>query len=163
MATESRFLHWFVCSILTLIVIDSGSSGSRVLVYSWLNPTYVSSVDHFGNDRLPEIVPGVKDESGQWQKKDEPGISSFSPETVGQHLKPLLDFAYGLIPKGRRSGTPVYLLATAGMRLIDPEESNRILESACQYVIGNYEFAVDGGCERHFRVITGELEGIYGY
>jgi Golgi nucleoside diphosphatase len=57
----------------------------------------------------------------------------------------------------------VYLLATAGMRLIDVEESSRILESACKYVSGNYEYAVDGGCERHFRVITGELEGIYGY
>jgi Golgi apyrase len=27
----------------------------------------------------------------------------------------------------------------------------------------NYEFAVDGGCDRHFRIITGELEGIYGW
>jgi Golgi apyrase len=115
---------------------------------------------------LLEIVPGVKDEKGQWQKKEEPGISTFSPANVGQHLKPLLDFANNLIPAGRRRGTPVYLLATAGMRILEranPGESKRILESACNYVSGNYEFAVDGGCERHFSIITGELEGIYGY
>lgn len=32
-----------------------------------------------------------------------------------------------------------------------------------RYVGEKYTFSLSGGCEKHFRVISGQLEGIYGY
>ncbi|KAJ3018985.1 Golgi apyrase [Thoreauomyces humboldtii] len=146
------------------IVIDAGSSGSRVQIYSWVNPSFLRQNTKFLNKTLPHIEKG--DEKGeQWQMKEEPGISSFAvnPQAVTGHLKPLLDFAMGVIPKSKHASTPIYLLATAGMRLITDEARASIMGNSCRYVGSKYPFAISGGCDRHFRVISGELEGIYGW
>jgi Golgi nucleoside diphosphatase len=88
---------------------------------------------------------------------------SSDPSKTGSYLKPLLDFASETIPRSKLSSTPIFLLATAGMRLIDPNAKDQILDNACDTVRKYYKFSTSGGCDRHFRVITGELEGIYGW
>ncbi|KAJ3092505.1 Golgi apyrase [Quaeritorhiza haematococci] len=153
------------------VVIDAGSSGSRVLVYSWKNPLYLRREAQTEGrnakdilDGLPVIEKGV--ESGDhWQFKVEPGISTYAekPEDVGAHLRPLLDYAVRVVPARKLATTPVYLLATAGMRLVSDSARTAILENTCTFIKMNYVFATDGGCHRHFRVISGELEGIYGW
>ncbi|KAJ3220057.1 Golgi apyrase [Clydaea vesicula] len=161
------------------IIIDAGSSGSRVLIYSWKNPEYTKYMlkksifdNNFvtkeeGNyilNSLPIMEPG--DEYGEdWQFKEEPGISTFhsKPHEIGLHLKPLLDYAASKIPARKRSKTPIYLLATAGLRLISEESRTAILRNTCSYVRNHYDFDISGGCDQHFRMISGELEGIYGW
>lgn len=93
------------------------------------------------------------------------GISTFAshPQTVGdQHLKLLLDFAMEVVPEQAHATTPVFLMATAGMRLLPENEQKAILEASCKYIREQYPFAVDD-CDTHVRVIKGELEGIYGW
>lgn len=48
------------------------------------------------------------------------GISSYvqKPPAAGESLKKCLDIAKAAIPEGERKTTPVYLGATAGMRLL---------------------------------------------
>jgi len=48
------------------------------------------------------------------------GISSYveNPQAAGESLKKCLDIAKAVIPEGQRKATPVYLGATAGMRLL---------------------------------------------
>ncbi|KAI9008191.1 nucleoside phosphatase GDA1/CD39, partial [Gaertneriomyces semiglobifer] len=134
------------------IVVDAGSSGSRVQIYSWVNPM------------LPRIQT-ADEKSENWQMKQEPGISTFGeyPSKVGEHLKPLLDYAMTVIPSKKHKYTPIYLLATAGMRLLPAPTASQILSTACQFVRDNYLFATTNGCNLHFQVISGELEGIYGW
>jgi Golgi apyrase len=61
------------------IVIDAGSSGSRLQIYSWKDPRLAYS------DRGPDAVPSLpKVEKGarvgeEWVSKVEPGISSWNP------------------------------------------------------------------------------------
>ncbi|KAJ3145730.1 Golgi apyrase [Geranomyces michiganensis] len=144
------------------IVIDAGSSGSRVQVYSWIDP--LRTRDGAGQRSLPTIDKA--DEAGaRWQMKEEPGISSFAgrPGTVAGHLSPLLDFAESVVPKNLHASTPVYLLATAGMRLVSDVDRDALMVETCAFVRAHYKFATLGGCKRHFRVISGELEGIYGW
>ncbi|KAJ3244207.1 Golgi apyrase [Chytriomyces hyalinus] len=150
------------------IVIDAGSSGSRLLIYSWKSfnaPSHNSSA-------LPVIEKAFPNDSKPWSTSVEPGISSLatlSPsnlptfESTRKYLRPLLRFAEKTIPKHLHRKTPIYLFATAGMRLVPQEAQDLILHYACRVVQERYQFDVTGGCSRQFRIISGEAEGIFGW
>ncbi|KAJ2801112.1 Golgi apyrase, partial [Coemansia guatemalensis] len=147
------------------VVIDAGSSGSRVMIYSWDSPELqqqsASSANHSSRIRLPLIERAGE----KWTFKTSPGISSFadSVESVGaQHIKPLLDFAQATVPQQQIGQTPVLLLATAGMRLLDPSQQHLLLKTACSYARNNYAFSLPD-CADSFQVVSGELEGLYGW
>ncbi|KAG0345502.1 Golgi apyrase [Podila humilis] len=151
------------------IVIDAGSSGSRIHIYSWLDKTYINQVlsQHETIGRLPTIEPGVQsgsEHSGEWTKKTEPGIADFKdrPEDVGEHLESLLDHALKIIPADLIPNTPIYLLATAGLRLVQDDIRQQILANSCSYIKDNYKFKI-GECKDHIRNISGQEEGIYGW
>ncbi|KAG0224733.1 Golgi apyrase [Actinomortierella wolfii] len=151
------------------IVIDAGSSGSRIHIYSWLDKDYLHSSLPTSQLRgvLPTIEPGVASTSAHasdWTRKTEPGIAQFSdrPEDVGEHLEPLLDHAVNVIPESQREQTPIYLLATAGLRLVAEEARRKILDNTCRYIRENYTFKI-GRCEDHIKNITGEEEGLFGW
>ncbi|KAI8834367.1 nucleoside phosphatase GDA1/CD39 [Chytriomyces cf. hyalinus JEL632] len=150
------------------IVIDAGSSGSRLLIYSWKSfnaPSHNSSA-------LPIIEKAFPNDSKPWSTSVEPGISSLatlSPsnlptfESTRKYLRTLLRFAEKTIPKHLHRKTPIYLFATAGMRLVPQEAQDLILHYACRVVQERYQFDVTGGCSRQFRIISGEAEGIFGW
>lgn len=57
------------------IVIDAGSSGSRIQVYSWLDPEiakYQRKMSKQSMDVLSQVSKGVEEGDG-WQLKVEPG------------------------------------------------------------------------------------------
>ena len=81
---------------------------------------------------------------------------------MGEYLKPLVDFAAKLIPAKKLSHTPVYLYATAGLRLVPEPKRQKVLDKACEY-FKTTPLQKFGSCSRHFRVITGQLEGIFGW
>ncbi|CAG8501020.1 1579_t:CDS:2 [Paraglomus brasilianum] len=144
-------------------VIDAGSSGSRIQIYSWKDHRFVREQ----NDNL-HALPNIElaDELGEkWQYKVEPGISSFveKPMDVGDHhLRQLLDFALEVVPQNKIVDTPVYLFATAGMRLLTNEQQKQILDSACAYIRTYYHFRLDK-CKDRIKVISGKMEGVYGW
>ncbi|CCG81584.1 putative Nucleoside diphosphatase [Taphrina deformans PYCC 5710] len=147
------------------VIIDAGSSGSRIQVYSWRDHSLAAS---FANQTelssLPRIEKGV--ESGEdWMMKVHPGVSSFAddPSEIGEkHLKELYAYALKIVPADQVKETPVYLLATAGMRLLTEDQQEDILEEACEYTQDHTDFLLPE-CESHFQVITGETEGLYGW
>ena len=49
------------------------------------------------------------------------GLSSFvnNPSEASEHLVVLLQYAAALVPKDKHGQTPVYIMATAGLRLLD--------------------------------------------
>ncbi|EPX73659.1 nucleoside diphosphatase Ynd1 [Schizosaccharomyces octosporus yFS286] len=143
------------------IFIDAGSSGSRLQVYSW---TFSKDADSKQKTSLPLIELGDGNE-GDWSIKVQPGISSFEqrPKEVGQkHIEKLLDHAEKVIPKDKHKSTPVFLSATAGMRLLPPKTQKKIMYNACQYIKDEYDFALPD-CESMIRVIDGRAEGVYGW
>ncbi|KAH6589712.1 hypothetical protein BASA61_005525 [Batrachochytrium salamandrivorans] len=140
------------------VVIDAGSSGSRVLVYSWKDPRLPSTENIITVEKGTEsnILP---------QLKKSPGISSFAniPEKVGTHIGPLLQYASSIVPIEKHQETPVFLFATAGMRLLTHKEQSSIMDTSCEYTQNHFKFILPAGCSNHFRVISGELEGILGW
>ncbi|PLW55505.1 hypothetical protein PCANC_02098 [Puccinia coronata f. sp. avenae] len=148
------------------IVLDAGSSGTRIQVYSWKSPRaqLKHRIDtHQSTKVLPRIETGVQ-AGNDWQLKVEPGISSFGshPHHLGEYLKPLLDHALKLIPARQLPTTPFYLLATAGMRLLPQSQQDDILEQACTYIKSNYRFQITD-CYEHIQIISGEDEGTFGW
>ena len=90
------------------IVIDAGSSGCRVHVFSvkWTGAA----------DGLPTVAfPAPK-------MKTNPGLSDFeeNPDEAGASLAPLMKFAFENIPREKHASTPVRLAATAGLRFAPP-------------------------------------------
>lgn len=152
------------------IVIDAGSSGSRLQIYSWEDPNVVlSERGDYVRDKLPKVEKGVQ-EGDDWIMKAEPGLSTFAdnPEGVSEYLAPLLKHARSQIPPSFESETPIFLLATAGMRLLTPVQQARVLSAACKYLKSASSFRIDdeskdGPCGSSVRIITGEEEGLYGW
>lgn len=98
------------------------------------------------------------------------GLSSFAdnPEGVEAHLAPLLSHARDQVPPSLQPETPLFLLATAGMRLLPPQKQADILRTACHFLKLHSHFRIDppsnnGPCGSSVRIITGEEEGLFGW
>ncbi|PYH49779.1 putative nucleoside diphosphatase (Ynd1) [Aspergillus saccharolyticus JOP 1030-1] len=143
------------------VVLDAGSSGTRVHVYRWLDNAVARK--EADGDELKSL-PEIKTKS-HWTKKIHPGVSSFAdrPEDVGpQHLAELLDHAREIVPDDAMDQTPIFLLATAGMRLLGDVQRKVLLEQICSYVGANSDFLLPD-CDVHIQVIPGVTEGLYGW
>lgn len=131
------------------MIIDAGSSGTRAFIYKWTDESSPAS--------LPEL-------SLAKVKKTRPGISTLAPRPleVGDYLQPLIDAAIKEIPSKRISETPIFVMATAGMRLVQEAQRVTLLDEVCSYLRENTEFHLPD-CSRHVQVISGETEGLYGW
>ncbi|KKK13343.1 hypothetical protein ARAM_001985 [Aspergillus rambellii] len=143
------------------VVLDAGSSGTRVHIYRWLDTAIARKQ---GGEDVLKSLPEIKTKA-EWVKKIHPGVSSFAdrPEDIGSHhLAELLDHARDIVPKDAIKETPLFLLATAGMRLLGDLEQRVLLDQVCSYARENYEFALPD-CDVHIQVIPGVTEGLYGW
>eukprot|EP00823_Brevimastigomonas_motovehiculus_P002134 TRINITY_DN1355_c0_g1_i1.p1 TRINITY_DN1355_c0_g1~~TRINITY_DN1355_c0_g1_i1.p1 ORF type:complete len:519 (-),score=103.77 TRINITY_DN1355_c0_g1_i1:189-1745(-) len=127
------------------IIIDAGSSGSRIHIHQYKINESIS---------VPHILPSQT-------LKVKPGLSSFafSPDKSADSLRPLFDFAKTHIPQNQWSKTPLHLQATAGLRSIQRHRANAILERvrdemAKQPFLFRREWA---------KIITGQQEGLNGW
>ncbi len=115
------------------VVVDAGSSGSRAYLYSW--------PEHTGDPRdLLEITPltDQADPKKPLVKKAVPGISSLQdhPGDALEYITPLLEFAEAHIPSEKLKETPLYILATAGMRLVEKTKQVGLILSIFMALLG---------------------------
>lgn len=144
------------------IVIDAGSSGSRLHIYRW-NEYYGSALNSM-DDKSQHSVPQLY-QSKEWAKKVSPGLSSFEKKpnkAFSHHIKPLLSFAESIIPEDKLRETPVFIQATAGMRLLPEKTQENILRNVCEGIRKSTSFLMKD-CKSQVQIIDGETEGIYGW
>ncbi|CAF3590532.1 unnamed protein product [Rotaria sordida] len=137
------------------IVIDCGSSGSRLYIYIW--------PEHSGKPNELLQIKQLLDKDGvPVVKKIEPGLSSMAktPMNATEYLKSLLDFAANTIPSVKHADTPLYILATAGLRFLTPDQQKQLLEDLFNDIVRDYQFLIE---KTHIQVISGQLEGIYSW
>ncbi|KAF2688247.1 hypothetical protein K458DRAFT_385811 [Lentithecium fluviatile CBS 122367] len=143
------------------VILDAGSSGTRVHIYRWLNSdTARKSAGEAQLHKLPDIETDKK-----WTKKIHPGISTFGdhPHDVGpEHLDKLLSHALKYVPLDEVPNTPLFLLATAGMRILPPVQRKSVLKEVCEFARKTTKFQLPD-CDLHVQVIPGETEGLYGW
>lgn len=130
-----------------VIMIDAGSSGSRVHVY------------HFNNCLASPRL--VKEEF----KMLEPGLSSYKadPEAAAKSLDPLLELALETVPKDSQKCTPIAVKATAGLRLIGEEKATAILDAVRTHLETKYPFAVVSKEANGVAMLSGADEGAYAW
>ncbi|XP_041117430.1 ectonucleoside triphosphate diphosphohydrolase 7-like isoform X1 [Polyodon spathula] len=137
------------------VVVDCGSSGSRVFVYYW--------PPHNGNPHSLLDIRQMKDRNRiPVVKKIKPGISTLAstPDKASDYLRPLLSFAADHIPKKKHKETLLYILCTAGMRLLPESQQVAILEDLNTDIPLQFDFLFSGS---HAEVISGKQEGVYAW
>ena len=102
---KCTFMYLYASSTQYAVVIDAGSSHSQVFVYKW--PADKSN----GTGVVRQIYT---------ERASGGGISSYAddPELAGKSLETILSSAEKHVPKDMHDATPVFLGATAGMRLL---------------------------------------------
>ncbi|XP_010871012.1 LOW QUALITY PROTEIN: ectonucleoside triphosphate diphosphohydrolase 7 [Esox lucius] len=137
------------------IVVDCGSSGSRVFVYYW--------PPHNGNPHTLLDIRQMRDLNRKpVVKKIKPGISNLAltPSKASDYLHPLLSFAAAHVPQKKHKETPLYILCTAGMRLLPESQQTAILEDLVTDVRADFDFLFSSS---HAEVISGKQEGVYAW
>jgi len=117
-----------------VILCDAGSTGTRLYVYS-LPPS--SGTGGGGHSTNPHHAVQIQE-----GPKIKPGLSSQTPETAGTYLLPAFEAALDMIPKEHHATTPVYVYATAGMRLLDAQIQADIYDALVE---GLRSHAADNG------------------
>ncbi|UNI20382.1 Apyrase [Purpureocillium takamizusanense] len=141
------------------VILDAGSSGTRIYVYKWKHP--VAAAKHASTSELRSL-PKLKLKKS---KKIHPGVSTFAQDvaSVGpDHLQALIDVALKEVPAAMVPETPVFLMATAGVRFLPKNQQSDLLQGICDFFRKNTMFGLPD-CNSHIQVISGETEGLYGW
>ena len=143
------------------------------MVYSWRNAAWERDMRMAQGEPL-NVLPLLERGSGPsvsapWQVKIEPGFSSFAGRTqdIRGYVNQLLTHVRSVVPPNALPQTPIYIMATAGMRMLKPEVRQAILLETCRVIreqpfyfdpdVQDYAGAdTDTACGGHVRVITGE-------
>lgn len=132
------------------IVLDAGSSKTKLIVY-----------------KIDANVPplDVKDIQLQGGFKVKPGLASLAgnPSAVDGYLKPLLDAAMKIVPVAKHASTPIFLFATAGMRLIRKHQSDAIMNKVKMLFNDKAKCPFTFNPETDVKVVSGAFEGIYAW
>ncbi|XP_042502054.1 probable apyrase 7 isoform X7 [Macadamia integrifolia] len=146
------------------VVLDCGSTGTRVNVYEWQRnitskhdlPTLLNSFPDLSTKN-----PLHKDACHYQCMQTEPGLDKFVHNSSGIRaaLEPLLIWAQQQIPSERLGDTSLFLLATAGLRNLPKEDAGWILENAAA-VVREHPFVYRISS---IRVLSGKEEAYYSW
>lgn len=132
------------------VVMDAGSTGSRVRIYTWHERT-----------SSPTTLPRFNLTSNF---KVKPGISSYAKNFNGltTHIHSLVSHAKGNVPLTHIAKTPIYLMATAGMRLLLETDADAVMKKI--HVLLSDKSVNPFRYKRiQSRVLSGEEEGVFGW
>lgn len=132
------------------VIVDCGSSGSRAHIFSWKQGSIIDEIQFVrdGRDGRP------------LNKHITPGLSSFrdEPDKASDYMEPIMAFISESIPRHKHIDTPVFFLATAGLRLLDDSTQKKILTDITQDLRAKYNFP-----RLKSQVISGSFEGVYSW
>ncbi|KAL1924819.1 uncharacterized protein VTP21DRAFT_4473 [Calcarisporiella thermophila] len=95
------------------LMIDAGSTGSRIHVYRF---KYCNSSPELEDEVFEQVMPGLS-------------AYAQDPDSGAKSLDTLMQVALDSVPPDLYSCTPVAVKATAGLRLLGAETSEKILEA----------------------------------
>lgn len=129
------------------VVIDCGSTGSRIHVYQFSKGS---------GDSLPKV------ESEEFVQL-KPGLSSYArnPQKGAQSIVPLLEVANNAIPQEKRSVTPIFVGATAGLRMLPGTQADDLLKAVRKLLTTSYEYTLNP--ETDVQIMSGDDEGKYAW
>ncbi|KAI3517462.1 hypothetical protein L1887_16677 [Cichorium endivia] len=158
------YSNWSQNSTRFFVVLDCGSTGTRVYIYQ-------ASINHQKDSNLPILLKSIPDnlnskpssQSGRAynRKETEPGFDKLVNNVTGltRAINPLLNWAEKQIPKHALKSTSLFLYATAGVRRLPTADSDWVLNNAWA-ILKNSSFV----CKREWvKIISGTEEAFYGW
>ncbi|KAK7103275.1 hypothetical protein V1264_018207 [Littorina saxatilis] len=151
-ATEPKFMTIDVSGLkkkrkdgeeLFCVVFDAGSTGSRVHIYRW-------RFEDNGVQLVKEVYRWVT-----------PGLSDFvhKPEAITDNIQPLIDVAMETVPASLHKSTPLVFKATAGLRLLDADGAEMLLQRVRELLaLTDFDF-ISGD----IGIMGGRDEGLFGW
>ena len=140
-------------------IIDAGSAGSRIYLYPY---PWRDNRLHVEIATTPPTAPSTL--PAPVEKKLEPGLSYYAAtgdySAAAISLDSLLSYAAERLPEQYASSTPLFVYATAGLRLLSPTAQKATLDAVVEYVNAQYPFTF---AAEHARVITGKEEGLFAW
>ncbi|KAF2666927.1 nucleoside phosphatase GDA1/CD39 [Microthyrium microscopicum] len=135
-----------------VLMIDAGSTGSRIHVYRFNNCGSTPELE----EEIFKQTP--KREGGS-------GLSSYKEDAEGaaKSLDTLMEEAMAHVPDKLKGCTPVAVKATAGLRKLGPELSNAILKAVRHRLETEYPFPVLSEEKGGVEVMDGKYEGVYAW
>ncbi|KAK0728092.1 nucleoside phosphatase family-domain-containing protein [Lasiosphaeria miniovina] len=136
-----------------VLIIDAGSTGSRIHVYKFNNCGPAPELEN-------EVFEQTKKIDGQSS-----GLSAYAndPEAAAKSLDILMEAALKNVPDKLKGCTPLALKATAGLRKVGEEKSQKILDAVRHHLEINYPFPVVSKEEKGVEVMDGSDEGVYAW
>ncbi|OAX78838.1 hypothetical protein ACJ72_06851, partial [Emergomyces africanus] len=134
------------------LMIDAGSTGSRIHVYRFNNCGPTPELEH-------------EDFKMTEKKKDGAGLSAYAddPEAAARSLDPLMEVALKSVPQEYQSCSPIAVKATAGLRFLGQETSDKILDSVRNRLETVYPFPVVSKEQGGVEIMDGMYEGVYAW
>ncbi|SZF02463.1 unnamed protein product [Blumeria hordei] len=135
-----------------VLMIDAGSTGSRIHIYKFNNCGPTPELEH------EEFKMTEKKSGGS-------GLSSYKTDADGaaKSLDVLLDVAMKNVPDKYKACSPIAVKATAGLRLLGQEMSQKILDAVRTRLETVYPFPVVSSAENGVAIMDGKDEGVYAW
>jgi len=135
-------------------MVDAGSTGSRIHVYKFNNCGTTPELEAEVLFKMTEKVEGKS--SGLSAYKDD-------PEAAAKSLDPLLEEALTKVPDKLKGCSPIAVKATAGLRMIGKEKSEKILDAVRHRLETQYPFPVVADDKGGVAIMDGSDEGVYAW
>ncbi|KAJ5771204.1 uncharacterized protein N7511_003255 [Penicillium nucicola] len=135
------------------LMIDAGSTGSRIHVYRFNNCGPTPELENEVFEQTKKVEGGSS------------GLSSFKEDAEGaaHSLDPLMEVALKSVPDEYKSCSPIAVKATAGLRLLGEEMSGKILEAVRRRLETAYPFPVISKDKGGVEIMDGKDEGVYAW
>lgn len=146
------------------VVVDCGSTGTRVNVYEWMVEGFTGDLPillHSYPDNATRSSSLLKTSCKYHCMQTEPGLDKFVNDSlrVREALEPLIVWAENLVPHERHGDTPVFVLATAGLRRLPIDDADSVLGDV-EAVLNDHSFMYR---RSWIRVLSGREEAYYGW
>lgn len=134
------------------LMVDAGSTGSRIHVYRFNNCGPTPELEN------EDFKMTAKKEGGS-------GLSSYGDDAEGaaKSLDVLLDVAMEKVPDKLKGCTPIAVKATAGLRKLGTEKSDAILKAVRERLETQYPFPLVSDAKGGVQVMDGKDEGVYAW
>ncbi|EFN50868.1 hypothetical protein CHLNCDRAFT_141807 [Chlorella variabilis] len=150
-----------------VLVIDAGSSGTRMYAYTWhdgsgagVAPLLAAVPSSAAAHKVPRrAMPGRR---AYQRVETEPGLDQFVGDGQGLQAKalgPLLEWAEAVVPRWQWKQTPMFLFGTAGLRRLSAAQQEGLLEGVRDVL----QHSVFRFSPPWARIISGVDEGVYGW
>lgn len=131
------------------VFLDGGSTSTKLRIYKWTKP--------HTRDEIPFLTEIMT-------KRFEPGISEYYDNitAIGDYIEPMVLTAIENVPESFHKQTPIYFMATAGLRVLRGRVTLNIIQELSAFLEDSTKnpFYFRPG---HAQVLSGEEEAVFAW